>query len=243
MLSAQIQLTDQDARSISSARGSAKIGQTASTADGRKYAYAQAGGSTLAAGKINISAPLVANHINTTAAVTAAGVTQVSVTVGATAVTADQYAGGYLAVDVDPGNNVYLIVGNTACGSAGTTVVTLAEPLTVALTGTSRISLYPNQFQSIIVSSSAVAFQAAGVANVSLTAANYGWVQVGGYCSVLSDGAITKNAGAIISDAVAGAVEIEVAGTVTKRVGYAPELTVDTAYRPVVLEIKVQVAI
>jgi len=52
--------------------------------------------------------------------------------------------------------------------------------------------------------------------------------------SILSDGAITKNAGAIASDATAGAVEIEVAGTVTQRVGYAPELTVTTEYSPLV---------
>jgi hypothetical protein len=238
MISAQIQLTDQDARSTASSRGSAKLGQLASTADGRQYAYGTAGAVALSAGKLNISSPLVANHITRTAAATAAGSTSVAVAVGATAVTADQYAGGFLAVDVGPGQNLYLIVGNTSAGSSGTTTVTLAEPLTVALTTSSKLSLYPNTYANLIVSSSAVAFQAAGVANVDVAAANYAWFQVNGYCAVLSDGAITKGAGAIISDAVAGAVEIEVAATVTQRIGFAPELTVDTAYKPIFLTLR-----
>jgi len=238
MFSAQIQLNEQDARSTSSVRQGAKLGQLASTADGRQFAYGQAGAVALSAGKLNISSPLVANHITRTGIATAAGSTQVSFVLGATAATADQYAGGYLAVDVGPGQNLYLIVGNTATASAGTITVTIAEPLTVALTTSSRLSLYPNPSAGLIVSSSAVAFQAAGVANVDVAISNFGWFQVSGYCAVLSDGAITKGAGCIISDAVAGAVEIEVAATVTQRVGFAPELTVDTAYKPIFLTLR-----
>lgn len=52
------------------------------------------------------------------------------------------------------------------------------------------------------------------------------------------EGGVTKGVGAILSDAVAGAVEIEVAASVGARVGVAPEATVDTEYRLINLTIE-----
>ena len=95
----------------------------------------------------------------------------------------------------------------------------------------------PSQASAVVQHTAAVAIPTAGVPVIDVTSGNYFWNQVGGMASVLSDGAITKNAGAIPSDAVAGAGEIEVAGTVTQRFGFAPELTVDTEYSSLVLTI------
>lgn len=230
---------EQAFRDISSTK-LVRLGALDETVDGRKYRYALAGAVDLAPGKICVAAAHVANHLNRTLATgVSAGATQVAVPVGATAVTAGQYSEGYLVVNDSTGEGIsYAISNNTAAASSGTPVVNLEEAVEVALTSASDVSLIASPFSAIIVAPGAVAHRPVGVPNVTVTAAYYGWVQTQGDCAVLSDGAITKGAGAILSDAVAGAVEIEVAATVTKRVGIAPEATVDTEYRLVTLSLE-----
>lgn len=224
---------EQDIRTISSVQGGVPLGAITGTTDGRVYRFGLAGATTLDPGKVATTPAVAANHINrTNDTARNVGDTVVSFPLGATAATADQYANGYLTVNSAGGAGVsYLIEGNNAAASSGTITVALSDPLKVALTTSSKVSLNVNPYSGLIISASAVALQAVGVPNVSVTNAYYGWFQVSGYCSVLSDGVISKGAGAIISDAVNGAVEIEVAGTVTQRIGTAPEATVDTEYR------------
>jgi len=240
-LSALVQITDQDTNSASATQGGAALGQVASTPDGRIFTYAKAGAANLAAGKIVQPAAVTANYATRTLSVAqAVGSNQVTVTLGTTAAQ-DLFAGFYLVVTdgVGKGQGAYKVVGNTAAtaGNSNTTVVTIENALNVALDATSVVGLYPSQFSALVISAegSAPAVPISGAPVVPVTAAYYFWVQTGGMASVLSDGAVTKNAGAIASNVVGGAVEIEVAGTVTRRVGYAPELTVDTKYSPLVL--------
>lgn len=237
MFIARQQISDQDARTTSSVKGGPALGQVAETADGRTYQYSLAGASNLSAGKLTQAPADVANSITQTGVATTVGQTTITYTVGATAVTADQYAGGYFAVTVGPGQNLYLIDGNTAATSTNSysITVTLREPITVATTTSSKFTLLPNPFASTVIMdhTAAPAIPVTGAPNVAVTAAYYYWSQVGGYAPVLSDGAITKNAEAIPSNGVDGAAEIRVDATVTKAIGYAPELTVDTAYWPI----------
>jgi hypothetical protein len=239
-LSTQLQITAQDTYEVSTTKLHA-LGSRAVTADGRNYRYTLNGAVALAAGKIVVSPAAVANHTNiAVSAAAAAGSTQVTVTLGATLATQDQYADGYLAVvDVAGVGNVYKINGHPAAASAGSLTVNLGEGLAVALTTSSKVSLVNNPWGSVVVSpfATGVAQVAVGVPTTAVAAASYCWVQTGGIASVLSDGAITKGVGGIISDAVAGAVEIEVAATVAQRVGRAIEATVDTKYYPFLLEI------
>lgn len=215
---------------------------TRAVADGGKiYRYALAGAVNLAAGKTVATPAKVANHTNiAVAAAAAVGSRSVSVTLGATAATADQYADGFLVViDVAGVGTAYRITGHAAIASSGTGTIDLAENIATALTTSSKVSLVYNPWASVVVapSASGVSQVIAGVPNVAVTAASYFWAQTGGIASVLSDGIIAKGAGAIPSDAVDGAVETEVAGTVTQRVGVAPEATVDTKYYPILLSI------
>lgn len=239
-IAATLQLTDQDTRSAVSTKGSARLGQTASTPDGRLYRYSLAGAVNLSAGKVVTAPAVVTNHINRTGVTTVAGAQTVTFAVGATLVSADQYADGYLVVNAGTGvGQALLVSGNTAAASSGSPTVSLYEGIfTATLAADSKFSLYTNPYASVIISASAVALQAVGVPNVAVTAAYYFWAQTSGYCSVLSDGVIGKASGAILSDATDGAVEVEVAGTVTQRVGTAVEATVTAEYRPIALSLQ-----
>lgn len=240
-LAASIQITDQDIYQISSTKQSEKLGQLASTPSGKVFAYSLNGAANLAAGKITEPVAVTANYATRTLTTAAAvGSTQVTVPLGTTAA-ADAFIGFWLVVTdgTGKGQGAYSITGNTAAtaGNSNTTVVTISGQINVALDTTSVVGLFPNQESSVVVHSAAAAVPTAGAPVVPVTAAYYFWNQVQGMASILSDGAVTKNAGAIASASVAGAVTIELAATVTQRVGFAPELTVDTKYSPLVLTI------
>lgn len=237
-LAASIQITDQDVNTQSSVANSELLGQLASTPSGRVFAYAKSGGS-LTAGQITQPAAVTANYATRTLSSSyAVGSKTITITLGTTA-SQDAFIGHYLVVTdgTGKGQGAYYVTGNTAAtaGSSNATTVSIRGGLITALDNTSVVGLYPSQESSVVQHTAAVAIPVSGVPNIAVTSGYYFWNQVQGYASVLSDGAITKNAGAIASDAVAGSVEIEVAGTVTQRVGYAPELTVDTKYSPLVL--------
>lgn len=240
-LSALVQITDQDVYNISSVQNAEQLGQVASTSSGRVFSYAKAGASNLTAGKITQPAAVTANYVTRTLSSSfAAGVNQVTVTLGTTA-TQDAFKGFYLVVTdgTGAGQGAYQVVGNTAAtaGNSNATTVTIKGALNIALDNTSVVGLYPSQFSSLVVSDHTAqpAVPVAGAPVVNVTAAYFFWNQTGGYASILSDGIVSKNAEAIGSNGVDGAVEIRVDATVTRAVGYAPEATVDTKYSPLVL--------
>lgn len=240
MFTQRISLSAQDARKVSTTKVQ-DLGTVAETADGRVYRYAKAGGSNLAAGLVNTGTARIANHtINSVATAAAVGVRQVNITLaGNTATTLDQYADGYLTIIDSAGvGSAYRLEGNPVIAGSGTGVVQLSEAIATALTTSSKASLIYNPWDLSIVSASAVALPCNGTNNVAVTAASYFWSQTGGIASVLSDGVVDKGSGAILSDAVNGAVEVEVAGTVTQRVGFAPDATVTTKYYPIFLTLE-----
>jgi hypothetical protein len=190
----------------------------------------------LAAGVATVTPAKVANHTNIAVASAAAiGTRQVSVTVGATAVTAGQYDGGYLTVNDSTGVGVsYLIAGTPAIASSGTGTIILAEPVVIALTTSSKVVLTPSPWSaSIVHPGSASTFFCSGFTETPITASSYYWAQTTGITSTLSDGVIAKGTGAILTTAaVPGAIATEAAGTLTQRVAVAVEATVDTKYYP-----------
>lgn len=240
-LAASIQITDQDVYQQTTVKQSENIGQTATTPDGRTFAYSVAGGA-LTRGQIVQPAAVTANYATRTiVTASAAGVNSVPVTLGTT-VAADAFIGYWLAVTdttaAGAGQGVYYIMGNTAAtsGNSNSTTLRIRGALNVALTTSSVVGIYPNQQSAVVQHTASSAIPATGAPIISITSGNYFWNQVTGMASILTDGAITKNAGAIPSASVAGAVTIELSTTVTQRMGYAPELTVDTKYSPLVLQ-------
>lgn len=242
MLKAQIQITDQDARSVLTGTlltGNEAVGQIAYTTDGRQYSYGISGATALAPGKLTIGAQATANHVQQTGTANAIGSTSITFTVGATAVTANQYAHGYLAVDV-VGPNLYKVKNNTVSAGSAPVTITLAvdEGLTVATTTSSKFGLYPNPFANTVIEDHTnPTNEVSGVPNIAVPAASGYWSQVGGYATLLQNGNIAKNTGIVPSSTTDGAVDTEASGTIVERIGYVPYLGISTQYSPTVLSI------
>lgn len=239
-LAASIQITDQDIYQQSTTKGSENIGQIGATPDGRTFAYAQAGGA-ITRGQITEPVALTANNVTRTiVTASAANANTIPVTLASTA-TQDAFVGFWLIVTdtsaAGAGQGAYYIQGNTAAtsGSGNVTILRIRGGLAVALTTSSVVGIYPSQFSTVIQHTAVVAIPVSGAPVISITSGNFFWNQTGGMASILSDGAITKNAEGIPSDATAGSVEIRVDATVVRAVGYAPELTVTGKYSPFVL--------
>lgn len=236
-LSAPRTVFDQDFRDISSTKQQ-QIGSYGETPDGRGYRYALAGASTLAPGKINVAATVDSNATNKTIArTTAAGVDQVVFDAGGTIV-ADAYADGYLTINDATGEGVSCLVkGHTGVTGAGEITVNLVDKMPVALTiDVSEASLTRNPWSGVVVSVADQLDMAVGIANVSITAAYYGWVQTKGLCSALADESYAIGQELVIGSSVVGALEAhDAAGEQT--VAVAIVAGVDTEYREVYLNI------
>lgn len=207
------------------------LGVRAVTGDGREFRLCQAGATALVVGKLYSEAAQLTTHHNLTPTAASAGATQVTVTLGATAATANQYLNGYLLVEADSGGTpgyLYQIGGNPAANSSATLAVQLNDPLQVAITTAAKISLIPNEYSAVIISAASATGNPVGAAIYPVTASYYGWLQTKGPASVLSDGAITVGVAAVKSSSVAGAVA-SLSSTLAP-VGVAMETTTDTQY-------------
>ena len=198
------------------------LGSKSYTSDGREFRYGLAGATALGIGKLTKPSAVEANHQNVAVAVAAAaGSLTVTVTLGATAATANQYAGGYLGIYDSAGAGAsYLIVGHPAAASSGSLVVTLVEPITTALTTSSKANLTVNPYGGLIATA-AVIDTPQGVPGIAITAAYYGWIQTRGIAQVLVSATPPTVGLGMTASATAGAADIELAASVGYRIGYA----------------------
>jgi len=208
-------------------------------ADGRKFRYCRAGAADLHPGMFGQAGVDADNHINVSVAAAAIGDTEVAVTVGATAVTENQYEDGYLQVNDGTGQgHQYRILGNTACATSGVTYVTLNEPIKVALvaSATSEVSLLPSEY-SAVVESATEETMPVGVAPCAVTTLYYYWAQTAGPAIVLMDGTPAV-ASMLVPGAVAGSLKVMNA-TLDIDMPYVAlkslNAGVDTEYKPVKL--------
>lgn len=213
------------------------VGSRWDTSDGRELILVRAG-DAVAAGKLYQDAAIVANHQNlAVTAYTAYSANgnvpaKVTVTLGATAATANQYAGGFVVVNSSTGAGQTLrIASHPAADSAASLVVTLEEGATVAITTSSKVCLIPPHGKDVVIFPTTPTGAAAGVGLYTIAAASYGFLTSKGLTSCLADGAITVGSAISPSNAVAGAVEGGVIGQGI--VGNANQAGVDTEYRTV----------
>ena len=215
------------------------LGAYVETADGRGFRYSIAGAVATVPGKLYQSAAQDTTNRNPSGglavAAAAAGTTSVTLT-GTLTLAANALAGGYMGVAVTPGQGyTYRVLGNTAVTAAANCTVTLADPIQVALTTSSKVTFTLHPYASVIVNPTTATGAPVGVATSIITAAQYGWLQTRGVCSVLTDSGTTIGLGVAPSAAVAGAVKT--AATTLNTIGYTVNTLVTTEYDHVFLTI------
>ena len=205
--------------------------------DGRQFTLVQNGASALVSGiLVQSPASIGANHTGLTCATAAIGSTQITVTLGGTAVTANQYAGGYAVVSAGTGIGQTLRIASHPAQSTttGTVVLTLEDPLSVATAvADSKVSLTLPQYGSanganvatsgVIISPTTATGRTIGVTITPIPASTstvptYGWIQTAGAVACLNDSGTAIGLDVMPSSSVAGAVVTYVAAT-RNRVG------------------------
>ena len=217
----------------------ALVGVKFSSADGRSFALVQNGGTALTAGKL-IQGPVSigANHTGLTCATAAIGATQITVTLGGTVVTANQYAGGFAVVSAGTGIGQTLRIASHPAQSSttGTVVLTLEDPLSVATAvADSKVSLTLNPYGSsngadvrtsgVVISPTTATGPTIGVTVYPIPAStttvpSYGFIQTHGLVACLNDAGTAIGLDIMPSSLVAGAVVTYVAAT-RNRIGTA----------------------
>ena len=231
-------LTSTDLR-VSSTTALDTLGSAGYTADNRQFSYVGVGATAVTAGQLLVTPAVVANHQGISIASgskTAAGTNSLTLTLGATAATKDQYADGFLTVVTNTGAGyAYRIKGNSVGLSSGTIILDLYndEPLITAVDSTTTFNLSANPYANLIASTTAS--HAVGVAASNIAANAFGWVQTYGMCSVLIKGSISKGNSVIQSTATAGAVATTSGSAAL--LGNTLEACIDGQYNSVWLQI------
>lgn len=215
------------------------VGAYVETADGRGFRYAKAGGVATVAGKLYQSSAQDTTNLNPSGglavAASAIGATTVTLT-GSLTLAANLLAGSYMAVVLSTGlGYTYRVLGNTAVAGAANCVVTLADPLVVAIATSSKVTFAAHPYSGVVVNPTTATGAPVGVANSIITLGQYGWLQTRGVCAVLTDSGTTIGLGVAPSAAVAGAVKT--AATTLNTVGYTVNTLVTTEYDLVFLTI------
>jgi hypothetical protein len=225
----------------SSTTAFAPVGAKAVTGDGREFRYVKAGAVALVPGKLQQSAAELTNHQNLApTANVAIGATSFTVTLGATAATANYYAGGWAIITTSTGAGYqYQISSHPAADSAATLTIQLADPVLVAfVSASSKVDLVANPYSAIVVNPTTATSAPIGVAVYPVAASSYGWIQTKGPAAVLADGAVTVGTNVIASNAVAGAIEPGAdAADLQGNVGIAITGIADTQYGAVLLNL------
>lgn len=253
-------LAEQDINSLSTTKQT-ELGASGMTGDGRRYRYVGFGGtSTIASNQLVVASAVTAAYQGLTITATGTGgqvaanlatnSNQLVVTNGATAITQDQFAEGYLEVLVGAAgvtsSYTYKIKGNTAEPTGSLTfTVFLEEPLrnvTALVPGTDTVNLNVSPFGVVAPSATAnvpVGFTVMPVPNTS-TVTNYGWVLTNGYTDVKNDAAGTVAVGTAVgqSVSVAGAVRQATAST-SPIIGYTRVAILASTAGPVFVNISV----
>ena len=231
------------------------VGSKFNTADGRIFALIQNGGTALAAGRL-IQGPVTigANHTALTTATAAIGATQITVTLGGTAVTANQYAGGFAVINAGTGAGQTLRIQNhpAQASGAGTLLLTLEDPLQVATSvadskTTLQLAPFGSRFGTDFTTSGCVVCPITltgpvlGVTPLPIpastaTVASYGFIQTKGVIGCLNDAGTAIGLDLMHSTNTPGAVMTYVAAT-SGRVGTSHVAGVTTEVRPITIQL------
>lgn len=208
-LTGATQIAGQDIFTTSTSANT-NLGALATTGDGRYYRYASLGAVAAVPGNLYQSAAQVANHQNLAPTANGSiGATTVTVTLGNTAATANQYAGGYAMITTSTGAGyMYEIASHPAAAGNATLQLLLVDPLlTTIASASTKIDLVTNPYSALIINPATATSSPAGAAVFPVAIGGFGFVQVSGATNLLADGAITVGTALVASNGTAGAVE------------------------------------
>ncbi len=235
------------------------VGAKFDSSDGREFVIVQNAGTALVAGNLIQGPAKIANHqglvVTAFTAYSANGNTPatVTVTLGGTLTTKNQYAGGYLIVATATGIGQTLkISGNTKqATTTGACVITLEDAPAVALDTSSTVNLIPNPYGSlngtdfstegVVICPTTLTGQVIGVtvypiAASTATVAQYGYIQTRGLVGCLNDASTAIGLDLMPSANTAGAVQTYVVATKT-RVGTSTQAGTTTAVGQITIQL------
>ena len=218
------------------------VGQRFNSADYRQFVLVQNGGTAIPSGVlVQGPASIGANHTGLAviglAAANPIGSTSITVTLGGTAVTANQYAGGFAVISAGTGiGQTFRIASHPAQSTtSGNVTLTLEDPLSVAITSAdSKVSLTLNPYGSgngtdvtthgVIISPAAgssgptIGVTVSPIPASTATVPAYGYIQTRGSVACLNDSVTAIGKDVMPSSSVDGAVVTYLVGT-RNRVG------------------------
>lgn len=191
------------------------LGTVRDLGDGRKYVYAQAGGTALAAGKLNQQEAAISTSINLDVTATTGpasiGEYVFGVTTGAAVIAVNAYAEGYAWHNKNGVlGQMYKIDSHLVNAGSVELRVNLTDPLRVAVADADEFSLVKHPQKDLIISPTTLTGAPTGVAPVAVTADYYFWNQVTGPCAILAHGTLIVGDNvtpAVANTPIAGAVE------------------------------------
>lgn len=223
-------------------------------ADGREFVLVQNAGVALVAGNL-IQGPVSigANHTNLTTSTQAVGDSVVTVTLGGTAATANQYAGGFVVFNAGTGLGQTLRIASHPAGtSSGTVVLTLEDPIQVATaTASTKSTLVLPPYGSangadvrtsgVVICPTTLTGPVIGVTVVPIPAStstvpSFGLIQTRGIVGCLNDATTAIGLDLMPSANTAGAVQTYVVAT-KSRIGTSTVAGVTTEVRPITIQL------
>lgn len=233
------------------------VGSRFDSSDGREFVLVQNGGTALVSGNL-IQGPAkigtTTGHQNLATSTAAVGATSVTVTLGGTAATANQYAGGYVIFNAGTGAGQTLKISShiAQTSTSGTLVLNLEDAITVAtLASDTKSCLVLNPYGSsggatfatsgVVVCPTTLTGAVIGVsfypiAATSSTVLSYGFIQTKGVVACLNDATTAIGLDLMPSTNTAGAVMTYVAAT-SSRVGSATQAGVTTESRLITIQL------
>lgn len=215
------------------------LGQMGMTTDGRKFRYVKAG-ELLVTGDIYQNAAVSTNFVSmATPTADAIGSTTMGVTLGGTAVTANQFDEGYIGVSAGTGiGQQFQIESHTVqTSTTGLCTFTIAGSLAVAtVAASSTVTIVTNPYLDIVKIPTTPTGLAVGIAQFAIPSGEFGWILTGGVAFGLSDSTTTSADAKGISPSTTTAGAMGLALTTDARLGNTIQLTtVSAAVAPISL--------
>lgn len=231
---------------------------------GDMYRYCQAGAVAIAVGKLYQAPIPVTNHVLQTAAAAAVGASTILLTLGNTAIAANDYINGQVVVDLASNTGfgyAYSIDCHPAVAATGVFTIPLAgsasrtmqtdglsltgsETVQVAIATTANsVSLIPNTYKKVILAVQATPPLTAEVAGVSVAViaiSGWGWLKTHGHAICLTNGTVVIGQAVVPSATTTGAVEAYPAGvseTTPMPIGDVVRVATSTNYSTINLRI------